>query len=77
MKKQIEHVKMFHDTFGIKNNYKPVAELGEEIFLLRHRLMREENEEYLEACENGDLIEIADNECFLIHPLEQSVYTSF
>ena len=60
MKKQIEHVKIFHDAFGIKNNYKAVAKLDKEIFLLRHRLMHEENEEYLEACENGDLVEIAD-----------------
>ena len=60
MKKQIEDVKTFHDTFGIKNNYKPVAKLDKEIFALRHRLMHEENEEYLEACENGDLVEIAD-----------------
>ena len=60
MKKQIEHVKTFHDAFGIKNNYKAVAKLDEEIFALRYRLMHEENEEYLEACENGDLVEIAD-----------------
>ena len=60
MKKQIEHVKSFHDAFGIKNNYKAVAKLDKEIFALRYRLMHEENEEYLEACKNGDLVEIAD-----------------
>jgi len=60
MKKQIEHVKTFHNAFGIKNNYKAVAKLDKEIFVLRHKLMHEENEEYLEACENGDLVEIAD-----------------
>ncbi|MCA1762133.1 MAG: nucleoside triphosphate pyrophosphohydrolase family protein, partial [Flavobacteriales bacterium] len=27
---------------------------------LRYKLMREENEEYLEAARNGDLVEIAD-----------------
>ena len=48
MKKQIEHVKVFHDAFGIKNNYTPVSELEKDVFLLRHRLMHEENEEYLE-----------------------------
>ena len=36
------------------------AEIGEKDYLLRYKLMREENEEYLEAAENGDLIEIAD-----------------
>ena len=60
MKKQIEHVRRFHDAFGIKNNYTPNAVLDSDIFDLRHRLMHEENEEYLEACKNGDLVEIAD-----------------
>ena len=60
MKKQINHVKEFHDCFGIKNNLKPTASLDKEIYLLRHRLMSEENQEYLEACQNGDLVEIAD-----------------
>ena len=60
MKKQIEHVREFHDAFGIKNNYTPNAVLDSDVFDLRHRLMHEENEEYLEACKNGDLVEIAD-----------------
>lgn len=60
MKKQIEHVKTFHDAFGIKNHDTPIAELDQNVFHLRHRLMHEENEEYLEACKNGDLTEIAD-----------------
>ena len=60
MKKQIEHVKTFHDAFGIKNNYKAVAQLDKDLFALRHRLMHEENEEYLEACRKGDLVEVAD-----------------
>ena len=60
MKKQIEHVRKFHDAFGIKNNYTPNAVLDSDVFDLRHRLMHEENEEYLEACKNGDLVEIAD-----------------
>lgn len=28
--------------------------------MLRFNLMKEENEEYLEACRNGDIVEIAD-----------------
>ncbi|MAQ31920.1 MAG: hypothetical protein CMD26_04245 [Flavobacteriales bacterium] len=60
MKKQIEQVREFHNAFGIKNLDKPTSNLSNEVFLLRHRLMHEENEEYLEACKNGDLIEIAD-----------------
>jgi len=60
MKKQIEHVEKFHDAFGIKNHYIPNAVIESDVFDLRHRLMHEENEEYLEACKNGDLVEIAD-----------------
>ena len=60
MKKQIENVQKFHDSFGIKNNYEPTGIIDKDMFSLRHRLMNEENEEYLEACKSGDLLEIAD-----------------
>lgn len=60
MKKQIEAVETFHKAFGITNLYEPTAEVGESVKLLRYKLMREENEEYLEAAEKGDLVEIAD-----------------
>lgn len=56
----IEHVEKFHDAFGIKNEYEPTAEISENEGQLRFDLMREENEEYLEAVQNGDLVEIAD-----------------
>ena len=60
MRKQIKHVEKFHDSFGIENNYNPTANIDKDVFLLRHRLMSEENLEYLEACKEGDLTEIAD-----------------
>lgn len=54
-------VHAFHQAFGIKNSSRPVADLGgEREHLLRFNLMQEENKEYLEACRNADLIEIAD-----------------
>lgn len=56
----IGHVEKFHDSFGIGNNYEPTTELTDEEILLRYKLMREENEEYLEAAQNGDLVEVAD-----------------
>lgn len=56
----IEHVETFHDAFGIVNNYEPTHEISQTEGKLRYDLMREENEEYLEAVENGDLVEIAD-----------------
>ena len=56
----IEKVREFHNAFGIKNAEAPTAELSKSDILLRYKLMREENEEYLEAAEQGDLVEIAD-----------------
>ena len=37
-----------------------MANIDRNDYELRYRLMREENEEYLEAAKEGDLIEIAD-----------------
>jgi predicted HAD superfamily Cof-like phosphohydrolase len=56
----INKVKLFHDAFGIENKEKPTVNLTEEIITLRFNLMKEENEEYLEAAKNGDLTEVAD-----------------
>jgi predicted HAD superfamily Cof-like phosphohydrolase len=60
MNKIIKHVEIFHDSFGIKNNYQPTVDLTQEEIKLRFNLMKEENEEYLEAALKGDLIEVAD-----------------
>ena len=57
---KINKVKKFHEVFLIGNEDNPKAIVDESTFLLRHRLMQEENEEYLEACKNGDMEEIAD-----------------
>ena len=53
-------VEKFHDAFGIDNNHTPTTELSEKDIDLRHRLMQEENDEYLEAAKNKDLVEVAD-----------------
>ena len=60
MKKQLNHVEKFHDTFGIPNEYTPKATISNDLIDLRFKLMAEENEEYLEAAKNGDLVEVAD-----------------
>jgi predicted HAD superfamily Cof-like phosphohydrolase len=56
----IEHVRSFHDAFGIPNAADPTGDLGDRDALLRYKLIREENEEYLEAALRGDLVEVAD-----------------
>ena len=60
MQKQINAVKEFHITFKIDFNENPTADLGESTHELRYNLMKEENDEYLEAVKNKDLAEIAD-----------------
>tara|TARA_R110002126_G_scaffold17817_4_gene68952 strand:- start:1279 stop:1665 length:387 start_codon:yes stop_codon:yes gene_type:complete len=60
MQKQLNAVKEFHDTFRIGYSERPIANLGEDKNQLRYNLMKEENEEYLEAVNNNDLVEIAD-----------------
>lgn len=60
MKSKIEAVKAFHTAFKIGYRNTPKADLGSEKNLLRYKLMREENEEYLEAANNNDLVEVAD-----------------
>ena len=60
IKETIAMVEVFHNAFGIENRQKPTAELSNSERELRYRLMAEENEEYLEAVKNNDLVEIAD-----------------
>lgn len=60
LRETIDRVREFHDAFGIPNASGPTAELNAADLELRHRLMHEENEEYLEAARNGDLVEVAD-----------------
>jgi len=60
MKHQLSAVKHFHETFGLRNEKKPTIELSPETLILRYKLMREENEEYLDAAQKGDLTEVAD-----------------
>jgi predicted HAD superfamily Cof-like phosphohydrolase len=60
MQKQINAVKEFHSAFEIGYSHSPKADLGENKNTLRFNLMKEENEEYLEAVINNDIVEIAD-----------------
>jgi len=60
MKKKIKAVHDFHEAFGLGVQHSPVAKLSIEKLKLRFDLMAEENEEYLEAAKNNDLVEVAD-----------------
>ena len=60
MQNKISAVKKFHESFKIGYNNTPIADLGKEKNKLRYDLMAEENSEYIEAANNGDLVEVAD-----------------
>ena len=60
MKKYLNHVDTFHKTFKVGEAASLPTVLSQEESELRFNLMREENEEYLEACKNNDLTEVAD-----------------
>ncbi len=57
---KINKVKEFHETFGLEFHETPNSNVSDRIVDLRHRLMQEENDEYLEACKEGNLTLIAD-----------------
>lgn len=56
---KIMHVHHFHETFQIGNSDRPTL-IDERDYTLRYNLIKEENDEYLDACKNGDIVEIAD-----------------
>ena len=56
---KIKSVAEFHEVFKI-GNASELTLISERDYTLRYNLIKEENEEYLEACKNGDLVEIAD-----------------
>ena len=60
MKKRLKAVQDFHNAFGLGVKETPIAKLSEEKLKLRFDLMAEENEEYFEAAQNNDLVEVAD-----------------
>jgi len=60
MQKQLDAVKLFHTTYGLGVSNEMKGDIGEQKSMLRFELMKEENEEYLEAVKNNDIVEIAD-----------------
>lgn len=56
----IDKVREFHEVFGLEYHTAPRTNISDRIIELRHRLMSEENDEYLEAAKAGDLTQVAD-----------------
>ena len=60
MKNKLKAVQEFHEAFGLGVQQKPIAKLENRKLKLRFDLMAEENEEYLEAAKENDIVEVAD-----------------
>lgn len=59
MKNVLDKVETFHNVFKQEMSSKPVV-YPSGGYDIRHNLMKEENEEYLEACKDNNIVEIAD-----------------
>lgn len=60
IKVPISLVTEFHKAFGLDNSTSPTVALPKDIIKLRHRLMKEETNEYFQAASKGDLVETVD-----------------
>src|ERR1043166_7158043 len=56
---KIRSVEEFHTVFSIGVS-DDIRLISENEYMLRYNLLKEENEEYLEACRRDDIVEIAD-----------------
>ncbi len=60
IQKELDAVSLFHNAFKIACADQPTVDVPKEIKQLRFKLMEEENQEYLEAAKNNDMVEVAD-----------------
>jgi len=60
IEKPLSAVATFHEMYDLLINESPTVDVADSIKSLRYELMKEENEEYLEAVKNNDLVEMAD-----------------
>jgi hypothetical protein len=58
----VDEVELFNSTFGKPNNYTPVIPERKEWEFV-YNFILEELEEYKEACEKGDIVEVLDALC--------------
>ena len=59
MEEQLKDLEKFQKAFNSTFNETPTL-LEEDAYILRYKLLKEENEEYLDACINNDKVEILD-----------------
>lgn len=59
MKKQLQQLWDFHSVYNSTRNTEPTL-LDSDTYILRYNLGKEELVEYLNACNDGDLVEVTD-----------------
>ena len=82
----VSEVEEFNATMGKPNNYKPVIPAEKE-WMFVYNFIIEELEEYKEACEKGDIVEILDALCdityvslgngAMLHGLKDKVWPAY
>ena len=82
----VDEVELFNSTFGKPNNYEPtIPEKWQWQFV--YDFILEELEEYKEACENGDIVEVLDALCdiayvslgngVMLHGLKDKIWPAY
>ena len=82
----VNEVEIFNHTFGKPNNYKPTIPNKKE-WKFVYDFILEELEEYREACENGDIVEVLDALCdiayvsigngVMLHGLKDKIWPAY
>jgi predicted HAD superfamily Cof-like phosphohydrolase len=82
----VNEVEEFNATFGKPNNYKPTNPIKKE-WQFVYDFVLEELEEYREACEKGDIVEILDALCdityvslgngVMLHGLKDKIWPAY
>ena len=82
----VTEVEEFNETFGKPNNYKPTIPSKKE-WMFVYDFIMEELEEYKEACENGDIVEVLDALCdityvslgngVMLHGLKDKIWPAY
>lgn len=75
LEESINCVKEFHEAFGLRVAHEPLGKVAKKLLKLRFDLMKEENDEYLKAAMDGDLVEIADALGDMLYILNGTILT--
>lgn len=61
MERQLGQLEEFHAAFGQDYRHHPAVDVPMDVLVLRHRLIIEELDEYVEAVQGGDIVDVADD----------------